>query len=825
MSIQQETFAGGIDTTQDPALLEPGVHQAISNLIYTQDSDTLMLMPGRAQWKDVGGGDPIVGLLAASFDNGVNYIVTSDGTTRKVYNASSGATTATATETATTIGGVQYDNRYFMYDGHNTPTMLLQDGTTRQVGLTPITESIAALATAAGSWLGIATGYFDYWVTEVAKLTTSAETADPAAPYELECAYSADPQTIKVENLQTRVAIKLPAVVTNANATHFRVYRAGPKNTVDSEEFPIGEQVVMDTEVAAVGTTVYDGSATSTALAFGSNATDGTITSWVNPGNVYATDTTYAVQATAVGGANALARCSNIYSLSAALATAIKDPIVGLQIDVIWAIQTNSTSTAQSKDPGSIKVSVTFDNGTTWHGAAAQGERNTTVGATGTYIYGGPEALWTKANLSRTDFDTATFKVRVEVSAVNGGLTWAPKVAIDSVIPTLFYNGAGLETYRQYNAIVIESQGQQVAFSAAGSPPISSIATVFEGAIVSNNVDKPSWIQYSQAGAVEYWPELYFLNFETDDRDEVTYLGTVNNKLIVGLAGAIYRVNYLPTEEDADGRRGLAYERISRTHGIVNTKSACMFQGLDGRELLAFVSHNGVFATDGYTITKLSQRLNWRTLVGVDIIDDVSIALVNDPDLGLLWFHTINGTYALHYLGRLRWTGPHIFNNADPAATLTTAITARKANGSFHSYLGYSDGTVWRTDQLFMLGGTWMPVNSYTAAGGTITTRRIAPATPIGEGTLATLWIYGGAIPGEVEFATRLNYWKNSSEPILYETMTGTSDWTFMAPVKLSPATVSGTSVTITITLGADTFTPLQSLYLDWAEVKEANLA
>jgi len=841
MSVTTEKFDGGIDTTQDPALLEPGVHQAIKNLIYTQDSDTLMSMPGRASWYAMSTATAqasIKGLFSATFDNGSQFIVTNDGTTRHVINAANHTLVATGScASATTQGGVQYDNRYFTYDGKAVPQMLLQDGTMRRVGLAPVTAQIGGLATAVGSWLGLATGYFDYWVTEVAKLTATAETPDPDSPYELESAYTADPQTIKVANMTTRVIVRLPTELMNPGvSTHFRVYRAGPKATIDAKEFPIGEQVMADIPVSEVGEPVYDGSAISEL--FSPNATgaysppSGTWASWVDPEKIYGAG--YAVQATAASGGNrALANCVNLYTFpSPTFSTAVKDPVVGLKFDVTWQLQQNVAVATGTyvKQAGAIRVLVTFDSGTTWHSVGAQAPtKQTAVNATGVFTYGGEDSLWSMADLEVADF--ANFKVRLEVDGVTGSSTtsWAGKMAVDTVTATVYYNGSGLEAYRQYNAVIIEALGVQSAISAAGSPPPCSTATVFEGAIVSNDMEHPAWIKYSQAGAVEYWPELYFLNFETDDRDEVTYLGTVNNKLICGLKGAIYRINYLPTEEDADGRRGLAYERLSRTHGIANAKSACTFQGPDGRELLAFVSHNGVFATDGYTITKLNSRINWRRLMGLNSVFTGSLALVNDPDLGLLWFHTsVGGTYALHYQGKLRWTGPHNFGNTNQP--LTCAITARQSDGSFISYLGYTLGAIWKTDQIIYLSsewsGTWIRAHDYPLEPASVITRRIAPAGLSGEATLNYCLIYGGFVPSYFGFWTFHSHWQGIGVPYIIEPYSANSNWTYESPVRVECAAVSGQAVELHFENEDGSLLPLQELYLSWQEgQQEGNLA
>lgn len=769
MGLLLEPLSGGINEATDPGFLRPGELVAATNAIYPPDSDELMRMPGRQSHQLFSSGDAVCGVMTCRFDNGEHYLLAqTTGTLDKVHltyaeEADAGVLTSWDSTGNGPLVAAQYGNRYFIWNGSDPPKVLLQNASVRSMGMTPITAQMETLATAIGAWMGIATGYFDYWYTEVYSTTATAENANASGAFELESAYTADPQTIKVTNTTTRVRIKLPGARVNEDphATHWRIYRAGPKATADSKEFPIGEQVIADIPIDGnLGGYTFDGSASSEAWVPNANTVSGSTTQWVDPAKIYGSG--YAVQATATGGAHALADCANLFT-GAAFSSAFQDPLVGLQATIVYQLQDNGGTAAQREQAGNIKVELTYDAGTTWHTIGQHRPIRTQVtGADVTATLGGETTLpygITEGAIPASIFTSASFKLRLSVDGDNGGTTWAPKVAVDQLILTAFFNGSKLTAYRQYNAIVIDvGLDVTTATSAAGQPPTASTATVFEGAMVSNDIAHPSWIRYSQAGAPEYWPSLYFLDLETDDNDIVTCVATVNNKLIVGQRGSLFRINYLPTEEDAAGQRGLAFECISESHGILNPRTACTFQGPDGRQLLAFVSHNGVFATDGYNITKLSKVLSWKRLSGpgIDTFNVVK-ALVNDADAGQLWLYTTTTAYTLHYQGgQLRWTGPHSMRNNSPGAgtaNISSATTTRLSTGTYVHFLGYSGsaaqgaGAVYVTDQLQLVLYSWDYMGQMTIPNVTdgmrITTRDIFPGGRGAEARLHYINIYG----------------------------------------------------------------------------------
>jgi hypothetical protein len=177
-------------------------------------------------------------------------------------------------------------------------------------------------------------------------------------------------------------------------------------------------------------------------------------------------------------------------------------------------------------------------------------------------------------------------------------------------------------------------------------PPSSSTGDVFQDMMVVNDVSDPTVIRYSYAGKPESFPATYFLNFESRENDEVKLIKVVNNRLMVALRSSLWRVNYLPTDNDASFDRGKAMEAVSRSYGVVGPMCACTFSPGGDSDLMAFVSNQGIHCTDGYSLTTLTDGIDWRGTIMTS--GSTAIALVNDKENCILKFYFRNtNTYQL----------------------------------------------------------------------------------------------------------------------------------------------------------------------------------
>ncbi len=264
----------------------------------------------------------------------------------------------------------------------------------------------------------------------------------------------------------------------------------------------------------------------------------------------------------------------------------------------------------------------------------------------------------------------------------------------------------------QYRTISISVGGLTSIFSQCTPPPIATTGTVFEDCLVVNDVIDRSSIQYSMPGRMHYFPNPFYLHFETKNGDGVTALASLGNKMVVGMQTHLYRVNYLPRETDSEFDRGRPIELISDAHGVAGRQSWALFNPDDTSIMMAFVSHNGVHMTDGFTSRLLSGDLDWPNTVRLPVAGGATNYLQNSilvdyPNLQVLvLYYTPPGqttnTKALffHYNkfhrkedGTFKVTGP-----MDVAAS--SACLARLAGSTF-LLTGQSAGFVYVEDRGF----------------------------------------------------------------------------------------------------------------------------
>ena len=673
--IHPELFNGGRISALDAALLKQSQCVKIENGVFRHGDPAVWRIPGWAEYDRPASADAY-GLVACRFDNGNHYLLTQCS-----GNLWRGAVGQTATMvTAGTASGTgqlsvaQYNNRFYIANGVDPIKTLLSDGTVRQTGMTPITTALPTVVTATGTFSEVAGGFYDYWITEVYKSTAANEQANAEGAFYLESSYTADPQTVEIPTtLAARAEITLPTSKVNSIATHWRIYRGGPKTASRDTVFPIGYQIIDDIEIttSSYGTKVYDGTSTSQNTVGSLIASS---TNWTNStGGAVATSDVSATGGGYIKGGSG----DSDFRLWGFTFTNLADPINGIMLTLVCSKSASGTQP-------DMTIDISIDGGSSWsttqHKWTKHWLSGTTAAATGTF--GGQNDLWGFASISQGDLGASKLMVRLRQSRAPAN----PELRVDYILVSAYYNGS-ISPDTPYNAVVVETADVQGSVSGAGVPPVASILSVFDGMTVANDVDFPNRLRYSQPDAPEYWPSIYFLNMETEENDTITFHGIVNNRLIVGQTSGIIRVGYLPTETDADFHRGRAWEFVSRAHGVISSKCATVFTGPDGRQLMAFVSHNGLYATDGYTIQPLSEGISWFDDIAPGSGDTTSSvnSLVADSSTHTLWLYLTNGiAYTYHYLTQV-WTGPNYITAS--GTRVNAAIAVRGDIGKIIHYI------------------------------------------------------------------------------------------------------------------------------------------
>lgn len=204
----------------------------------------------------------------------------------------------------------------------------------------------------------------------------------------------------------------------------------------------------------------------------------------------------------------------------------------------------------------------------------------------------------------------------------------------------------GIVSTTPYPILTISVAGAaSLDISRDGEPPTWSTGDVFEDSLVVNDVNNPAVVRYSFPGKPHSFPSLYFVGFNTHQVDTVTCIKSLDAVCVIGLQSQVWRLNYLPNETDSEFNRGRCREIISANHGIAGPDAACLFTPVEGASRIAYVSHDGLYMTDGLRTQLLTMDIDWDALVNKSLLGDC--LLVNAQHLwSLFFYYTAAGTSA-----------------------------------------------------------------------------------------------------------------------------------------------------------------------------------
>ena len=694
MPFFEEKLDQGLVTSRSPAFLRPGEMARMTNSVYVPESVAVRRSPGRLVTTGTQpGGDP-AGLLSAQFDNGKGYLVTQSGGQFKVSAdgfvgpyASAGASTGTGL-----LGMAHYNNKFYLANGAERLQVLRDNGTLREAGLAPVVSTPNHTGSA-GTFSLTAPGFYEYWVTEIAEISENGGTTY------LESNYEAPPLVVNVTSALQAPIIRLPGQV-NANATGRKIYRSTVKESFQPFIFPVGELIAtvgisVDTFTDGIGAggSFYNGGANPES----SNVTD--------PGNAVADDNAYAVM-----GIN------SYLSLTTFNIAAPTEPITGIEMTVEGKLNTSGFNIFST-------VEIQFENVLSaqfppyYRKLSSKKVVPLSKTTPGAVTVGGSGDLWLPADAnspyfwSPVDFTNGAFKVWLYNRGLGGAEIDCVKVKIYGGGTTgSAGQGAIGDPFPSVTAVI---NGEVFATGSNGRPPIASTATVFQGSLVTNDVSNPSIIRWSMPDNPEAFPGFYFFDFETPNNDKVTQLLNYNDKLLVGLKGQLWRLDYLPNEDDAVISRGRVATLLDAHNGPVNAQSMTTFRGPDGRPLAAFISRTGLMATDSYTTWPLIPQIAWDNLI--EVANFADIQLYNNPTKWelLVLYRPVGGAglsrrlhvsyHPMHLRadGTLKVSGPTVLSNI-PVSTeyyAKAAATVLLSSGVQRVFTAYSNGDIFYDDE------------------------------------------------------------------------------------------------------------------------------
>lgn len=746
MSRHREPLNGGLVTNKDPALLEVGQLSDIRNATYRTGSQALQRARGRVAFATVSAtAVDVVGLRNLQFDNGDHYLIAHASTiyaSAFVGDSGTFGTLVSGLSSGSQLEACQFRNRYYLMNGAITDvsaaasnrvvylsaTAVSSAPQVRVHGLLPV-ESFPAITTAGGgAFSQSVTGYYEYWTTEVAKITQDGATQT------IESTFVGNPTTVFVTATSVVPTIQAP-LFRNALATHWRIYRSPKKDKESDRKFPTG---FMIAEVAS-GTTAQADQSTVSNTGFVFPATFNSSAPFADFASASSMSSDNGVYASATVGALLSSKTQGCYGYNFGGFTG---NVKGIEIEVQGYVQAGSAPCPVKVTIGKRKANGDLDRGILGVGgvftqpiAAAMGTiTSTAAGSPTTFTLGGSTSRWTldsQPGFNDSDFN-ANFMTVVEVSKPN------TTVGFDYIRAKVYYAGS-VDSTVQFPTVVYTFGDISAQVGKNGPPPSSSTGDFFEDSLVVNDVSNPSLIRYSYPGDPEAFPSTYFIDFETRDNDQVKCIKVVNQRLIVGLTNSTWRANYLPSERDASFDRGKAIEPISRTFGIVNPMCACTYSPNGITERLAFVSLKGIHSTDGFDFEDVAD-VDWRTIIPVTTTA-TPVALINNPEENEIIFYYRNDTgtenyRALHLSydpdhqtgnGTLKVSGPVNMRNFDVGssgvASLKSAWGVPRTSGDTSLYLGYGGtSTAAGAGKVFIASGTAIPAEDPSMG---YTTRRM----------------------------------------------------------------------------------------------------
>jgi hypothetical protein len=738
-----ERLDKGLNTIQDPGVLEEGyLSEPTRNCIYVPGKGSLQRAPGRAAFGTVSAtAIDITGLRDIQFDNGDHYLIAEASSNYFKADITADPLTqtfssfVTAAVSGTTLEAIQYRNRFYLLNGgvatasaaaSNTVVYLSATAQgsapqSRVHGLLPVTVA-PGVSLGVGTFSQTVTGYYEYWTTEVAKLTADG------APFVMESAFVGTPATVFVSATGVVPTISMPAT-RNALATHWRVYRSPKKDKESDKEFPIGFMISEMGIASASANSIAD-----TLVV--------TATNYIFPANFNGIADSAVVYLDAGAGATAMASADGVgapltppsivlganqgaygYNFGGFVGN-----VKGIEVAFKAWISAgtgpapiNITIGPERQTAGgfpSVIQNILGQSGPANRIGAKSAIVTATSNAVSETTLGSPTDRWLPTNvpgLADADFN-ANFMV--VVGASKPGIT----MRVDYVKVRVSYS-ATVDGVVQFPTVVYTFGDIAAQVAKNSGPPSSSTGDIYQDQLVLNDVTNQGLIRYSYPGDPEAFPETYFLDFETRENDQVRCIQTVNSRLVVWLDSSTWRVNYLPSERDASFDRGKAVDPISTNYGAVNNMCVCTFSMDGSPELAAFVSRQGIHATDGFSFLTFTDGLDWRGIIGTT--NSTPIALVNDRERRLLLFYFRNDAYTpeTYLCLPLNYHSSHLVNGrpkvgglihmrnaiSSTTAELKSAWVAPRARGDSAVYLGYGGATAAGAGQVWLETGTTIP--------------------------------------------------------------------------------------------------------------------
>jgi len=254
-----------------------------------------------------------------------------------------------------------------------------------------------------------------------------------------------------------------------------------------------------------------------------------------------------------------------------------------------------------------------------------------------------------------------------------------------------------------------------------GTPPSFRDATLYQGAIVAIPANDPYRLQWSMPQYPEYWPLPVhdIILTGTERNDELKGVVTLNNSLVVFTESQAIRVKNLPFAGGSSfDLSATTREILAANSGLVGSPRAYeFFTTPAGRQVVAWVSHAGVYMTDGVFrhewgmgVVRLTAHLDWEQTVDLNSLS--SAKLDYDPQKQLLHFNFLdtNGVWQSFWfhISPMHWfkgpdagqlipkvTGTHRVSQVNGGLRMVSRACG-EISGGFEQFSLFSDGRIFQ---------------------------------------------------------------------------------------------------------------------------------
>lgn len=263
---------------------------------------------------------------------------------------------------------------------------------------------------------------------------------------------------------------------------------------------------------------------------------------------------------------------------------------------------------------------------------------------------------------------------------------------------------------------------------AAGQAPAFFDATVTKGGvIVAIPANDRYRIQWCMPGQPDYWPlPAHDLSLLPSVRnDKLVGVTAINDAILLFLRTRVVRLVDLPLVNQPNfdqAIRSVAIDILSPNEGLAGTPmSYCSFESQKGRGVVAWVSDNGLWMTDGTLlsergmgIVKLSVNMDWEGDVDKTRLNET--ALTFDPVTQMIYFefYDQSGNHKMYLLHTHpdHWidTGQDMavpkVTGLHPTVARDRALGEQTGGGFFHWILSATDGKIYNERTGSTAGGS-----------------------------------------------------------------------------------------------------------------------